>query len=331
MLATVAAGVLGAVTRGPDSFGYTATNSATYSFVNVASSGGTRILAGADDGTATLTLPFSFRFYGSFYTSLCVSTNGLISFGGCNGAFNNVDLSNQAPSGDLATIAPLWTDLTFNKAGADAIYYQTTGTAPNRSFLVQWNNAYAQTSSSGLTFEVVLSESGSTILFQYASVAVGLPAIDNGASATVAIRAAGGQTSGNALQWSYNAGVLANKTAILYTPPAPTSSAVDVSSQVKVVSSGLLYSAATKTYIATVTVTNTSAQAIARPIELVFSGLTAGVTLVSPAGTTGNGRYLLLPGSGALAPGQSATVTASFQNPASARIAYRIVTYSGGF
>src|SRR5437867_1862736 len=96
-----------------DNFGYTATANVPFSYVDIAATG-TSVLANADDATATLTLPFGFRFYNVTYTTLCASTNGLIAFAGCpTGDITNLDLTAQSPTGNLPLIAPFWMDLTF--------------------------------------------------------------------------------------------------------------------------------------------------------------------------------------------------------------------------
>jgi len=46
-----------------------------YSYLDISGTG-TAVLANVDDGTATLTLPFGFKFYGTTYTSLCASSTG---------------------------------------------------------------------------------------------------------------------------------------------------------------------------------------------------------------------------------------------------------------
>src|SRR5437762_13430566 len=85
--------------RAADAFGYTATATTPYSYVDVSSTG-VSVLAGDDDSSASLNLPFSFRFYGIGYTSLCVSTYRLISFGSCVPYdFTNLDLTAQRPTG----------------------------------------------------------------------------------------------------------------------------------------------------------------------------------------------------------------------------------------
>src|SRR5262245_10971893 len=65
-----------------DGFGYTATSSVPFSYLDISGTGAS-VLSNVDDGTTNLSLPFGFKFYGTTYTSLCASSNGLISFGGC--------------------------------------------------------------------------------------------------------------------------------------------------------------------------------------------------------------------------------------------------------
>jgi predicted extracellular nuclease len=103
-----------------------------------------------------------------------------------------------------------------------------------------------------------------------------------------------------------------------------------VSAQVRVSSSGLLLNRATQTYNGTITVTNTSNQPIAGPVHVMFSGLTAGVTLANATGSYAGSPYITV-SAGALAPGQSVTAAVRFGNPSNARIGYTAKTYSGTF
>ncbi|MCL5745536.1 MAG: hypothetical protein M1541_16700, partial [Acidobacteria bacterium] len=98
--------------------------------------------------------------------------------------------------------------------GADAVYYQLLGTAPNRQFVVQWNVALPLNSSSGVTFQAVFYEGTNNIAFQYLSVA----ASSNGKIATVGIRDAGGHLNVRRLQWSYDAAVLKDAMALVSQP-----------------------------------------------------------------------------------------------------------------
>ena len=316
---------------GADAFGYTTTSNTPFSYVNAAVAGAS-VLTGDDDSSTTLSLPFSFRFYGIGYTSLCVSTNGLISFGSClANDFANVDLSSQSPGGNQPLIAPFWMDLTFGQPGAGSVAYQTLGTAPNRQFVIQWNNVYALNSQGGLNFEVVLFETSSVICFQYQNVESGSAAVSKGKSATVGIRGASGNTNGNQTEWSYQSAVLANNLALKFAPPAAVAP-VDVSAQVKAVTSAFVYNRATQQYSGSVTIMNTGATSIAAPVTMVLTSLSTGVTALNANGNSAAlGPFYNVAAPSGLAPGQSATVPVVFSNPSNARISFVVKTYSGAF
>jgi uncharacterized protein (TIGR03437 family) len=214
-----------AAIQGPDAGGYSATDASVYSFVNIAGGGGgTSVLAGADDATAVITLPFAFTFYGTSYTQICASSNGAAYFitdpTVCPAIndFANVDLTAAGPPVDLPAILPLWSDLTFDVPGADAVYYQTIGTVGSRRFILQWNNAYPQGSANAVTFQAILTEGTNAVSFEYQTISLGAgnPAA-GGAQATIGIRAAGGLGSGQQLAWSFDSSVLSDSAALAFT------------------------------------------------------------------------------------------------------------------
>ncbi len=224
-------------TQGPDAGGYSATDSAAFSFIDISTGGGgTSILSATDDGTVLVSMPFSFPFYGTSYTQVCVGTNGAAYFLSDPAVcatiadFANTDLTAGAPIPDLPAILPFWTDLTFQTPGSGSVFYQTLGTAPNRRFIIQWSQAYPQGSGNPVTFQAILTETSGAISFQYQTVALGAgnPA-SSGGQATVGIRNAGAQTNGQQLQWSFSVPVLADSLALAFTrgtgplPPALTS------------------------------------------------------------------------------------------------------------
>jgi len=224
VIAGVAGAVVMATTNGPDAGGYTGTDATVYSFVDISGgAGGASVLGGTDDGTVALTLPFAFRFYGQPYTLVCVSTNGALYFVTSDSAcstvldFANTDLSSVAPPGDLPSILPLWSDLTFQVVGAGAVFYQTIGTTGNRRFVVQWNNAYPQGSPDPVTFQVVLSESNNAVLFQYKTVGLGPgnPA-NNGGQATIGLHNTGAPANLQQIAWSYRVPVVGDSTALSF-------------------------------------------------------------------------------------------------------------------
>jgi len=211
-------------TRGPDGGGYTATDSAVYSFVDISAGGsGISVLSGTDDGGVPLTLPFPFQFYGQSYSMVCVSSNGALYFiasaAACGNAndFANADLTVAPPPNDSPALLPFWSDLSFAVPGAGSVIYQTLGAAGARRFVVQWNNAYPRGSQNPVTFEAVLFESGNKILFQYQNVELGAGDPNTQAGrATIGIHNSGGLQSGQQLPWSYDARVLANSTALQF-------------------------------------------------------------------------------------------------------------------
>jgi len=216
LLGALAAIVAMSATIGPDAFGYIANDATAYSFVDISSTG-VAVLAGADDDTALVNIGFPFFFYGQRYENLCIGSNGLLTFSGCNIAFANQDLTATRTPGDFPTIAPLWFDLTFAARGAGAVYYQALGEPGDRQFVVQWQNGYPLNGARGITFQAILYEAAGKIRFQYLDIdaGAGIPA-SFGGSATVGIRDAGGHANGRCLQWSHKVPVLHNEQAILF-------------------------------------------------------------------------------------------------------------------
>jgi hypothetical protein len=117
---------------------------------------------------------------------------------------------------------------------------------------------------------------------------------------------------------------------------AATSAPIDVSSQVKVTTSGLVYSRATGTYSGIVTIQNIGSMPIAAPIQSVFTGLTTGATLTNGSGVVPSGSYAGAPyttvaGTSPLAPGASVSISVTFKETGTAPISYVVRTLSGGF
>ncbi|RZT06203.1 Alginate lyase [Duganella sp. CF402] len=96
---------------------------------------------------------------------------------------------------------------------------------------------------------------------------------------------------------------------------------VDVSASVKMLQSGLSVNRFTQKYSGTVTITNTTQQAIKGPLQFTLEYLTAGVTLDNASGVKDGVPYITLPAAD-LAPGQSVTLTTTFSNPSKLAISY---------
>ncbi len=149
-------------------------------------------LTGSDDNSATISPGFDFTFYGVNYNSFNVNTNGTISLGGSNSNFSNTDLTT---SPTVATIAPYWDDLHMSggQPGSNA-YYQVLGAGASERLVIQWNEIryFGGTSTDPITFQAVLFADGG-MQFNYLDLVNGGSFRNDGASATVGIKAAGPQ------------------------------------------------------------------------------------------------------------------------------------------
>lgn len=225
LLTALAASVVWGAIIGPAPFGYMATDETAFSFEDISTTG-VGVMTGADDARALLDLGFTFKYYGRTFTKVCASVNGVLTLGECDSNpqtfdFAAQDLTASVTPGDLPTIAPLWFDLTFSKAGAGAVYYQTLGTAPDRRMVIQWHKAYPLHGSNTITFQAILFEATGKILFQYQNADAGAGAKESfGGGATVGIRDTGSPVNGRNLQWSYKSPVISNGKAILFSPDA---------------------------------------------------------------------------------------------------------------
>lgn len=123
-------------------------------------------LSEADDATATnIPIGFPFVYNGNAYATVGISTNGMMALGTLSDYFSTNSL---AGTSSRPYIAPLWDDLEV--AGtANSISYQTSGTAPNRVFTVEWKNVKWNYQASGpvVSFQVKLYEGSNTVKFLY--------------------------------------------------------------------------------------------------------------------------------------------------------------------
>lgn len=203
-----------AETRGPDSYGYAATDQVTYTFNDITATG-TQVLNGVDDVTAQVSLGMNFNFYGATYSTAYLSSNGVIMFGGPDATYSNYDLTAAQFSGGPA-IFTYWDDLLTTSDPSRGVYYETIGTTPGaRQFVVQQiANSYSIGGSS-INFQTVLDEASGDILMRYTQTVFGNSGFDHGGSATVGIQ--GALPQGQAVQWSYNQPVLQDNQSICFT------------------------------------------------------------------------------------------------------------------
>jgi hypothetical protein len=100
-------------------------------------------------------------------------------------------------------------------------------------------------------------------------------------------------------------------------------------SQVATTASGLAYSRVSETFNGTVTLTNIGSSAISGPLQILFTGMPAGVTLANATSNLSGTPYMTVSTAADLTPGQSVTVNVQFSNPSNATINLAPAIYSG--
>jgi|GEM_PF-2666337 len=185
-------------------------------FIDISGTGTAAVWEGGggypgDDDEENLTLPFSFLFYDTLSSAVRISTNGGILFGATSGAlpYTNADIPTNSPA---RTILPFWDDLNPNQGGN--VYWEVQGSAPNRRFIVQWDNVPHYPNVGDATLQVVLYEGTNNIFFIYNDVNFGNNAYNNGQSATIGLN----NNAVEADRYSYNSPSLNGINSICFFP-----------------------------------------------------------------------------------------------------------------
>lgn len=174
-----------------------------------------------DDAVGNVTSPFPILLGGGSFNSFYVSSNGTISFTDAFDSFVNVGLptSYELPQNVMTLVAPFWEDL-YPVAGSDNnVFWEVTGSAPNREMVVEWRNvetyACRGDSSATVKFQVVFQEGSSNVLFNYANSVFGGNCADEdyGLAATVGIQI----DPATATTWENDEGGIGSATGLLWT------------------------------------------------------------------------------------------------------------------
>lgn len=102
-----------------------------------------------------------------------------------------------------------------------------------------------------------------------------------------------------------------------------------MTAQARVEQTGLIYSRATRQFIATVHVADQGASPLSGPLHVVFNGLGPGIQLVNRTGFLGSAPYLTLPNSSSVMPGATVTATVTFTNSSMSYITFAPAVFAG--
>jgi hypothetical protein len=122
-----------------------------------------------DDGSTDLiTLPFTFCFYGTNYTTCYINNNGNVSFNTAYSQFTSTGF----PVNAFPMLAPFWADVDTRTANGGLVWYKSTPTA----FIVIWDHTgyFAEQEDKLNTFELIFTDGtnpligvGNNVAFSY--------------------------------------------------------------------------------------------------------------------------------------------------------------------
>ena len=132
-----------------------------------------------DDGTTNVPLPFPVAFYDQVFNSINVDSNGTAQFVSATSSFTNSCL--PAPPAFDTLILPHWDDLMTDvetgcaayPGGVCGIFTDTTGSAPNRVFHIEWRAVYFASTATTANFELRLHEDNANFEVVYGTLAGG--------------------------------------------------------------------------------------------------------------------------------------------------------------
>ncbi|MFI6478342.1 S8 family serine peptidase [Nonomuraea sp. NPDC050663] len=183
-----------------DNFGYTCRSGAE-PYVQ----GTEKLALTGDDQGQRVTLPFAFPFYGVAQTNALISTNGYLNMSG-NDTVTGSNGTIPSTASPNNSVYAYWDDLVAD--AESGIYTASSGTAPNRQFVVEWRNVkFYNATDLRISFSLILSENGS-VSYRYASID---SERERGTSATIGVENA---TGTDALLYSYEGAAVSSGQSI---------------------------------------------------------------------------------------------------------------------
>jgi hypothetical protein len=192
---------------------YIVTDTAPYNFIDISGFG--EIVPISTNGWEEVATPDSFdiQVYSGYNHHFRIDMNGVIRMLPTEGVASptNQPLPVTVSRYFKYAAVPFWDDLD-NDTGN--VFHAFTGTAPNRTWIVQWNNIPHFNNFGNVTFQVQMQEKVGDISFHYADVGFGNPDWNSGKSATIGLQ----KNITSAVQYSFNTASITNGMAISFTP-----------------------------------------------------------------------------------------------------------------
>lgn len=120
--------------------------------------------AGDDVISPAITIPFTFNYFNTPYTSVFVSTNGFIQLGANSGTSYGAVMPTVAVPNNV--IAGVWDDLNVTGAGTPNVRHFTNGVSPNQVFVIEYTNLkfYNSAANNGsVSFQIHLYETSNIV------------------------------------------------------------------------------------------------------------------------------------------------------------------------
>ncbi|MFG2985957.1 S8 family serine peptidase [Streptomyces sp. NPDC048258] len=172
-----------------------------------------RLALNGDDATERVDLPFPVPLYGKTYGQAWISTNGVVGFAGPHTDPDDVNREIPIEDGLNAALYPFWDDLDVGGPDSDSgVFTAVTGTAPHRSFVIEWREVFhAWSDEPGIfSFSAAISEDGSV---RYSYKGVGGTGPKGGSSGTIGLE---NETGTDAFQYSFDTAVLTEGLSIAF-------------------------------------------------------------------------------------------------------------------
>ncbi len=159
-------------------------------------------LVGTNKHSAPITLPFPFPFYGDSASTVCVDGNGWIDIG-CVGVSSAQPAQIPSAAAPNRAVFAHWAALSV--PNINSVRYGTFGTAPERRFVVRWQQVWESATAEVIDVSATLYEGSGDVVLQHTATAFGA------ATRSVGIENATGQ-AGLSLHFSTTAGLPGNRT-----------------------------------------------------------------------------------------------------------------------